>query len=93
MVNVHFCGWLVLPGMFILLNTDAPIYHRLRATLALIVTNIAAFLATGCGAVNAEALWQDWLLEYGKGLRPVEWLSSNFRHFGLMHVLDNIIFL
>lgn len=79
--------------MFIPVSTDAPIYHWPWVTLSLILANVAAFVLTGFGAPGAEAAWQPWVLEYGSGLHPLEWISCNFVHFGLVHLVGNMIFL
>ena len=81
--------------MFFLIpiGTDAPIDHWPWATLSLIVANVIAFLLTGFGYPSHAAIWQPWMLEYGNGLNPVEWVSSMFLHFGFMHLIGNLIFL
>jgi len=81
--------------MFFLIpiNTDAPIYHWPWATLSMIVVNIVAFVVTFGGYPGYEAHWQPWMLEYGNGLNPVEWVSMNFLHFGITHLIGNMIFL
>ncbi len=75
--------------MFVIpINTDAPIYHWPWMTLALIVSNCVAFYVTACGVESAG-----WMLQYGQGLHPVEWVAYNFLHFGWMHLIGNVIFL
>ncbi len=34
-----------------------------------------------------------WLLHYGDGLHPVEWITSVFYHFGPLHLAGNMVFL
>ncbi len=70
------------------LNTDAPIYHWPWMSLLLIAANIGVFVLTAGGS---EA--DGWLLRYGQGLHPAEWLFSNFIHFGVLHLIGNMIFL
>lgn len=74
--------------MIIPYSTDAPIYHFPWATIGLIVTNIITFLIT----LGGEYRW-GWLLTYGDGLHPLEWVTWNFLHFGVMHLLGNMFFL
>jgi membrane associated rhomboid family serine protease len=74
--------------MIIPLRTNAPLYHYPWVTLCLIAANIASFVATGYGEQH-----NDWLLEYGNGLHPTQWVLCNFLHFGFMHLLGNMIFL
>lgn len=69
-------------------STDAPIYYFPWMTIVLIVVNCCTFALTGMG------LYSDgWLLQYGNGLHPVEWLAYNFLHFGPVHLLGNMFFL
>lgn len=70
------------------LNTDAPIYHFPWMTLVLIAANTVAFFLTGFGTEP-----QGWVLQFGQGLHPVEWVTYNFLHFGWMHLIGNMIFL
>ncbi|MCX7422562.1 MAG: rhomboid family intramembrane serine protease [Planctomycetia bacterium] len=70
------------------INTDAPIYHWPWMTLVLIVANCACFYATGFGAEP-----EGWVLQFGHGLHPVEWVTYNFFHFGWLHLIGNMIFL
>ena len=70
--------------------TDAPIYHWPKATVALIVINTLVFGFTI--GMNDEQI-TPWLLTYGNGLHPLQWVSSLFLHAGLMHLIGNMIFL
>ncbi len=69
-------------------STDAPIYHFPWMTIALIVVNCLTFALTGMGYNN-----DGWLLQYGNGLHPLEWVAYNFLHFGIGHLLGNMFFL
>jgi membrane associated rhomboid family serine protease len=73
--------------MIIPWGTDAPIYHRPIATVAVIVLNVASFV------VFPWAANQDWTLEIGGGVHPVQWASSLFMHMGFGHLIGNMIFL
>lgn len=70
--------------------TDAPIYHWPKATVALIVVNTLVFGFT-IGMTDEQII--PWLLTYGDGLHPLQWVSSLFLHAGLMHLIGNMIFL
>lgn len=74
--------------MIIPLTTDAPIYYWPWMTLVLVAANVAVFFATDGGLQDAG-----WLLQFGNGLHPAEWLTSNFLHFGWLHLIGNMIFL
>lgn len=69
-------------------STDAPIYHFPWMTIALIVVNCLTFALTGMGG-NSDG----WLLQYGNGLHPLEWVAYNFLHFSIGHLLGNMFFL
>ena len=73
------------------INTDAPLYHFPYATIGLIVVNTVSFVATGCG-MN-DRLQEPWLLQYGDGLNPLEWIPAAFAHGGFMHLIGNMFFL
>ena len=70
--------------------TDAPLAHPPLATVAMVVATVLVYGAVGGGptALNA-GLW----LDYGQGLHPFHWLSSNFVHLDLKHLLGNMAFL
>jgi membrane associated rhomboid family serine protease len=78
--------------MIIPWNTDAPIYHFPWATLGLIVTNTAV-LATLMTADFDEEQIESWLLVYGQGWHPLQWVTSTFIHAGIGHLVGNMIFL
>lgn len=79
--------------MLIPLSTDAPIYHFPVASIGLIVVNCVAFFATGMGMADTVETWGPWSLNYGDGLHPVQWVTSNFIHMGFMHLIGNMVFL
>ncbi|WP_437204579.1 rhomboid family intramembrane serine protease [Planctomicrobium sp. SH664] len=70
-------------------NTDAPIYYRPFGTIGLILANIAVYVLTIC---RPEA-FDSWALFYGEGLTPVAWVTSNFVHADLWHLVGNMVFL
>ncbi|MGE0378259.1 MAG: rhomboid family intramembrane serine protease [Planctomycetaceae bacterium] len=71
---------------FIPINTDAPIYHFPWATVSLIVANTLAFFAAAAGVVHVES----YVLTYGTGLHPLQWVTSLFLHDGLLHLAANM---
>ena len=73
--------------MLIPWNTDAPLYHGPWATIALIVVNALVFGL--CEAAGYEGV-EDWILVYGDGLHPLQWLTSNFIHGDFFHLLGNM---
>jgi membrane associated rhomboid family serine protease len=72
-------------------KTDAPIYHLPFATVGLILLNMIAFVAE----MRAESIEQiePWVLSFGDGLHPLQWVSNLFLHADPMHLLGNMIFL
>lgn len=75
------------PAVFIPTGTDAPLYHPPVVTLLLIVGNGITFWLTGGGALD-----EGWILQPGH-LNPAEWFTSAFLHFGVAHLVVNMIFL
>jgi membrane associated rhomboid family serine protease len=69
---------------------DALLYHWPIVTVALIALNVAAFVAAVEEKINVHA---GWLLEYGTGLHPLQWLLSPFMHADLGHLVGNMVFL
>ena len=74
--------------MFLPYSTDAPIYYFPWMTIVLIVANGITFAITKMGLQS-----EGWLLTYGDGLHPVEWVAYNFLHFGPFHLIGNMFFL
>ncbi len=76
--------------LFVPYSTDAPIYYWPIATVGLILTNVVAFLVV---AVSGHLSPQSWILSFGDGLHPEQWLLSIFMHAGPVHLIGNMIFL
>ena len=74
--------------MFLPISTDAPLYYRPIGTLLLIAANMAAFIVTSGGEAP-----HGWILRFGDGLHPQEWLLNAFLHFGWGHLVGNLFFL
>lgn len=68
-------------------NTDAPLYHRPYGTLGLIVVNLLIAVLVPLDFLEPFAL------HYQDGLTPLQWLTSNFVHAGILHVAGNMFFL
>lgn len=77
--------------MLIPVSTDAPMYHAPVGTLGLIVVNVVCFWATGYGFDHAAL--DPWILKFGPGLNPLNWVSSIFAHAGPSHLIGNMLFL
>lgn len=73
--------------MFFPYQTNAPIYHWPFATVGLIVINTLVFAAVL--GVDPEQV-EPWILQWGEGLHPLQWVTSNFLHAGFMHLLGNM---
>ena len=87
--------------MLIPYGTDAPIYHLPYATVGMIVLNagvsFAVWAATGGGwHIATEELdetariVEEMMLQYANGLRPWQWITSNFLHADILHLLGNM---
>ena len=86
-------------------GTDAPIYHWPRVTVAMMVINIVLFfvvppkesifnLDDNDEVTSVEVSNFDrYSLTLGNGLHPVQWLTHNFLHTGVMHLAGNMLFL
>jgi membrane associated rhomboid family serine protease len=83
--------------VFFPINTDAPVYYFPFATIGLIVTNMALFVAQMAAwavAVDGQPTWDDpWCLAFGDGLHPLQWVTHAFLHGGPMHLIGNMVFL
>jgi membrane associated rhomboid family serine protease len=76
--------------MLIPYDTDAPIYHWPFATLGTIIVNVLIFL----GIMKLPEPAQKWVYEhfalvYGSW-NPLQWLTSNYLHVDILHVLGNM---
>lgn len=75
--------------MFLPYNTDAPIYYFPFGAIALIVINVLVFVGVWTDAIDASP----YVLDFGDGLHPVQWITSDFLHVDIMHLLGNMLFL
>lgn len=82
-------GGTITATMFLPYNTDAPIYHWPYATIGLIAVNTIVFANQVTQGLNFETI-EPWTLQYGQGLHPVQWVTANFLHADLMHLLGNM---
>ncbi len=76
--------------MLIPYNTDAAIYHRPYATIGLIAANTLAFFGILTLYEVQPQIVEEMILHYGNGLRPWQWITSNFIHGGWLHLLGNM---
>jgi membrane associated rhomboid family serine protease len=74
-------------SMFFPYGTNAPIYHFPFITIGMIVVNVALFVFALIDPESAEKL----MLATGDGLHPGQWLTCNFMHAGIVHLLGNMI--
>lgn len=76
--------------MFLPIRSNCDLYYWPFATVGLVVANIAAGFYLDFGT-NTHT--HDWILAFGDGLHPFQWVTHNFVHFGVMHLVGNMIFL
>ena len=78
-------------------GTDAPIYHRPVGTVAIIIINLAMFLATGMGEATGWGFFGEprfrWLILEFDRINPLQWVTAAFMHASWMHLIGNMIFL
>ena len=74
--------------MLIPYGTDAPLYRPPWGTFSLILANVVLFLVQD--VVTPESVY---ILEFGDGLHPVQWVMSAFAHADPFHLIGNMIFL
>jgi membrane associated rhomboid family serine protease len=75
--------------MIIPYDTDAPIYHFPWMTISIIAINVFVF----AGEVIYPEEFSPYMLFLGEGLHPVQWLTCNFLHADIIHLLGNMVFL
>jgi membrane associated rhomboid family serine protease len=76
--------------MIIPWGTDAPIYYWPWMTIVLIVTNVLVYF----GVLSLpEATRASLALTLGDGLHPLQWVTANFIHGNLEHLVGNMLFL
>jgi len=68
-------------------GTDAPVYYRPLVTVAMIVVNFLVFVL-----FTREQI-EPYMLAMGSGLHPLQWLTTNFLHSDIFHLLGNMLFL
>lgn len=73
------------------ISTDAPVYHWPLATVGLILANTAIFVAISL--VPDPSAFAAFALVLGDGLHPLQWLTHNFLHGGILHLVFNMVFL
>lgn len=74
--------------MFIPYRTDAPLYHSPWCTIGLIVVTVLVYFTV----LDTETLLP-LTLSHGDGLHPAQWVTSNFVHGSIGHLLGNLLFL
>jgi len=78
--------------LYIPYGTDAPIYRLPIITVVMIVINIAVFAMFSFAMFTEEQI-RPYMLEMGNGLHPVQWLTANFLHADIFHLIGNMVFL
>ena len=76
--------------------TDAPVYHFPYATIGLIAANTLihiVVMALGGNEISEVPIAYDYYLWFGRGLHPIQWLTSDFLHADIFHLLFNMLFL
>ena len=71
-------------------GTNAPIYYWPITTIGMIVANIFIFFFTW-QPPDQTSQFAHLMLWTGSGIHPAQWLTCNFMHEGIMHLLGNMI--
>lgn len=77
--------------MLIPYSTDAPLYHWPFTTGGMIVANILVFGYFASSSGEYYAAIAPYMLIYGDGWHPIQWITSNFIHANLTHLVGNMI--
>ncbi len=67
-------------------GTDAPIYHWPITTVFIIAVNCVVFVLE----VTYPEQAKEFILVFGQGIHPMQWITSNFMHIGIMHLAGNM---
>ena len=79
--------------MIIPYSTDAPVYYWPFVTVGMIVVNVLVFAWSMTTMLADPEAAQVYMLQVGEGLHPIQWLTSNFLHAGVLHLVGNMLFL
>ena len=69
-------------------GTDAPLYHRPMVIIAMIAINVVVFMM-----FPEQEQIEPYMLALGDGLHPIQWLTTNFLHADIFHLIFNMLFL
>ncbi len=75
--------------MFFIYGTDAPIYHYPIVTSVMLAINVFIHLLVSVTGYDVTP----WILSFGDGLHPLQWVTHNFLHIGWLHLIGNMLFL
>ena len=78
----------MIPDGFIY-GTDAPIYHYPIVTTVMLVINVCIHFLVSDGDPRPAP----WILSFGDGLHPLQWVTHNFLHIRWLHLIGNMLFL
>ncbi|MCE9547458.1 MAG: rhomboid family intramembrane serine protease, partial [Planctomycetia bacterium] len=75
--------------------TDAPLYHWPIVTVLLIVLNTAIYFASGgySAEPGVNSRLAELLVLHFNHVNPLEWVTNNFMHADVVHLLGNMMFL
>jgi len=74
-------------------STDAPIYHWPIATVGTIVANTFIFLTIATMPEDGRDFVESWLVLTFGNFNPITWISCNYMHMDIFHLLGNMLFL
>ncbi len=75
--------------MFFIYGTDAPLYHYPIVTSLMVIINVVVHWAVAATGFDVTP----WVLAFGDGYHPLQWITHNYLHMGLFHLIGNMLFL
>ncbi|MFK8113799.1 MAG: rhomboid family intramembrane serine protease [Rubripirellula sp.] len=75
--------------MFLIYGTDAPLYHYPITTSVMVFLNVFIHILVTSAGIDVSP----WMLWFGDGLHPLQWITHNFLHIGYLHLFGNMLFL
>ncbi len=79
--------------LIIPVSTDAPVYHWPFATVGTIVANTLIFLFILLLPEEPQEVAVSWLILTFGNFNPITWLTCNYMHADIIHLIGNMIFL
>jgi membrane associated rhomboid family serine protease len=73
--------------------TDAPVYHWPYATVGTIIANVLAYFFAVSLPEEPQKLVVSWLVLTFGNFNPIAWITWNYLHADIFHLIGNMMFL